>query len=99
MPEHIHLEVEPKADKRLTVADVREALSQLDDDDLSASSPVSAGVPEAGIEVDTAGNAHVRVEGWEGDFTRTSERALSSALSALDTAGGVAVVSGGYESE
>lgn len=99
MAGHIHVRVPLKDGAATTRSDVQDQLDTITDDDVSNSSPVSSGVPEASIVVGD-GAAHVRVEGHDGDFTKTSERALLSALGDVDGAAGSAdVAAGGYETD
>jgi hypothetical protein len=76
-------------------AAVREALSQLEEDDVSVSSPVSAGAPEAAVVVgdDTV---TVRVEGHGSDWTKKSQEALESAVLGADGVTETESVNGGY---
>lgn len=97
MASDIKIEVSPTDLLHLPVSPVREALRSVDGDDLSVSSPVSGGVPEAGVSPGDDGAVVVAVEGHEGDFTKTSERALKSALADVPFTVDVEVVDGGYE--
>lgn len=99
MADHIHLKAQIFNDADVSVGDVRAALSELSDDDVSESSPVSGGVPEAGIEVNE-GSVDVRIEGHAGEFTKTSQRALVGVLEEIE--GGqntVEIIDGGYEKD
>lgn len=83
---------------------VRDAVSELDGDDLSVSSPISAGATEVGIDVtgmsdEPGGFVHVTVSGHDGDWTKTSEQALKSAVQSVDGVGELVSSDGGYESE
>jgi len=100
MVDHIHIEVSPAEEIQageLTPGHLRAALETVSEDDVSASSPVSEHVPEAGTSVDAGGSGHVRVEGHGGDFTRTSERALLTALRDHGAIADAEVVAGGYD--
>lgn len=97
MAGHIHLCVPLIDDHSLDRQTVRSALDTIEADDLSQKSPVSVGVPEAGIEIGDD-EVTVRIEGHSGDFSKTSEQALTSALAGLhDAAGEPEVVDGGYD--
>ena len=76
---------------------IRSALGALTDDDLSASSPISAGGREAAV---VAGDetAVVRVIGHDGDWTKKSTQAVLDAVEAVDGIEGVSDVEGGYGS-
>lgn len=97
MASDISIEVTPTDLLHLPVGPVREALRAVDGEDLSVSSPVSAGVPEAGVSPGDDGSVLVVVEGHDGDFTKTSERALKRALADVPFSVDVEVVDGGYE--
>lgn len=75
---------------------VRAALGGLTDDDLSASSPISAGGREAAVVV-SDGTAVVRVIGHDGDWTKKSTQAVLDAVEAVDGVESVSDVEGGYE--
>ena len=77
--------------------DVRAALGGLTDDDLSASSPISAGGREAAVVVD-GDVAVVKVAGHDGDWTKKSTQAVLDAVEAVDGIESVSHVEGGYES-
>ena len=76
---------------------IRSALGALADDDLSASSPISAGGREAAVVV-SDGTAVVRVIGHDGDWTKKSTQAVLDAVEAVDGIESVSDVEGGYES-
>jgi len=76
--------------------DVREALSNLTDDDVSVSSPISAGGTEAAVVVD-GDTIEVRVEGHEGDWTLTSQNGVIAAVEAVDGVEECTSVQGGYD--
>ena len=77
-------------------AAVRDALSDLSDDDVSVSSPISAGGREAAVVVGD-NTVIVRVIGHGGEWTKKSTEAV---IDAVESAEGVTVVSsvdGGYD--
>lgn len=87
-------------DGSVSAADVRSALNELTDDDLSVSSPVSAGVDEAGTGVETVGGGvfvTVTVDGHDGDWTKTSEQAIKSAVESVEGVHELAESEGGYD--
>lgn len=96
------IRLEYEADQSVTTEAVRDSLAELTDDDVSVGSPVSAGVPEAGIGFSTYGDydrlLNVAVEGHEGDFTKTSHEALEDAIESVEGVGEQVRVEGGYES-
>lgn len=94
MAQKLHHEYE--ASGGVTRQAIRQALAGLTDDDLSNSSPVTPGVPEAGIEI-ADGTVHLRVQGHDGDWTKTSEQAVISAIEDADGVEGLAESEGGYE--
>lgn len=97
MASHIHVELHFADGESPDYGDIRQALSELTEDDVSVSSPISAGAPEAGVSVDGR-VAHVRVAGHDGDWTKTSEEAIVSALRGVPgDHGDPSVVGGGYE--
>lgn len=77
--------------------DIRSALEGLADDDLSASSPISAGGREAAVVVD-GDVAFVKVVGHDGDWTKKSTAAVTGAVEDVAGVVSVAEVEGGYES-
>lgn len=85
-------------ERGVSTSHVREAFDTITDEDVSESSPVTAGVPEAGLSPEP-GEIHVRVGGHAGDFTKTSEQALRKALRAIDGVESVEVLEGGYTPE
>lgn len=85
-------------------SDVRGALDKLTDDDVSQSSPLTAGGSEVGIELtgegeDPGGILHVRVEGHEGEWTKTSEDSLRRAVQSVEGVGELLSSTGGYEQD
>lgn len=73
---------------------VRDALRDVPVDDLSKKSPVEAGLQGVSVVV---GVQNVTLRAGEGDWSRTTERALMDALSSVDGVGGVEVTEGGYD--
>lgn len=89
-------------DTGVTSRDVRAALEQLTDDDVSQSSPISGGAPEAATVLtgsDGESVIGVRVEGHDGEWTKTSERALKSAVKSVEGVTELVLSEGGYETE
>lgn len=81
---------------------VREALDGLTDDDISGSSPITAGAEEAAVAVQRTGEGSaviVNVEGHGGEWTRMSEDAVMDAVQSVEGVGELADSEGGYESE
>jgi|APHM01.1.fsa_nt_gi hypothetical protein len=81
-----------------TPGDVRDQLREVTEGDISQTSPITAGVPEAGVYETDNHTVHVRVEGHDGQWTLTSERAVCRALEEIHPEVEVSVVEGGYES-
>lgn len=96
MASFITIRARPADGVSLRYEQVRDALSKLTDEDLSASSPISAGGVEAGVTVED-GVATVAIDGHGGEWTKTSQKAVVSALSGIDGVEDVEVVDGGYE--
>jgi hypothetical protein len=86
------------ADESVSTAAVRDALDALTEDDISKSSPISEGAPEAAT-INGDGTVGVAIEGYEGDWTRTSEDALKAAVGGVEGVGDVTSIEGGYEPE
>lgn len=94
MAQRLHHEYQ--TDGAVTAGMVRDAVSSLTEDDITNTSPITAGGSEVGIEVD--GTAlHVRVEGHEGDWSKTSEDALRRAVEGVDGVEELTTAEGGYE--
>jgi hypothetical protein len=89
-----NIEVIADHDGSLTRNGLREALTGLD---VSKTSPLSASGDELGISV-TDDGLELRVQGFEGEFTKTSEDGLVSALKSVEAVDSqtVAVTTGGY---
>jgi hypothetical protein len=90
------------ASESVSYGDVRSALRAIEDDDVSKNSPISEGASEVGLTVEEADGDHsalvtVRVEGHEGEWTKTSERALKSAVQSVEGVGELVEKSGGYD--
>lgn len=92
------IEIAVDASSTVTRQDIRSALDALTEDDISETSPVTAGCPEA-VAVNVEDGLLVRCEGHDGDWTRTSERAVLRALKGASGVEDASVVDGGYESE
>lgn len=91
-----------EAERPPVQADVRGALAEIGEDDVSVSSPVSAGAPEVSVGFeyeDGDGYLEVTVEGHEGDWTKTSEQAVQSAVQSADGVGDLVESEGGYEAD
>jgi hypothetical protein len=84
-------------DGPVAVGDIREALSDVSDDDVSESSPITAGVPEAGVVPDSKTSVTLVVSGHDGTWTKTSETALRRAVKSVDGVGELASSEGGYD--
>jgi hypothetical protein len=93
-----HIEVTADVDDSFERAALREELSALTDDDVSQSSPISEGAPEAGIAHNRAESVvTVRVEGHGGSWTKTSMDALRTAVGRVDGVLDASVTDGGYD--
>lgn len=80
-------------------AAVRRALDALEDSDVSKSSPVSGGASELAVttgEHDGERVVIVREEGHEGEWTKTSERALKAAVKSVPVIDQQVYTEGGY---
>lgn len=77
-------------------SEVRSALSELTDDDVSESSPVTAGGSELAVVV-ADGELIIREGGHDGEWTKTSETAVRRAVSTVNGVGELVESSGGYE--
>ena len=89
-----------EADADVDQADIRAELEAIESDDISKSSPITAGVPEAGIAlVHENGDTSVliRVEGHSGSWSKTSETALRRAVQRADGVHEQVDASGGYQ--
>lgn len=83
-------------------ADIAAALESVTGDDLTEKSPVTAGVPEAAITLITeqAGKyVEVRVEGHDGEWSKTSMDAIRSAVLSVDGVRERVATRGGYDPE
>jgi hypothetical protein len=79
---------------------VRDALNDLTDDDISVSSPITAGAPEASVGVERGDDmavVEVTVSGHSGDWSKTSEQAVTDAVEAVEGVVERADAEGGYE--
>jgi hypothetical protein len=94
MASHIHIEVSGPVSEE----EVRDQLRQITEDSISQSSPITAGVPEAGVYGGTDSTVHVRVQGHSGDWTRTSQTEMCETIRSVHPDVDTAVVSGGFES-
>ena len=92
------LHVSAEHDGSVGTADIRAALTDLD---VSVSSPVDAAGRQLGVYTETAdGSHHVHVtnDGHDGSWTLKSQKAVVSAIEAIDgVTGDVTVTEGGYE--
>ena len=95
-----HIEVTADVSERFDPAQLRAAISSLTEDDLSQSSPITAGGDEVGVAYNAAESAVVcRVNGHAGSWTKTSEDALTAAVGGVHGVQSVSVTAGGYEPE
>lgn len=80
---------------------VREELEQLTDDDVSVSSPITGGAEEVAIVTPGPDSDYlvVRVENHDGDWTKTSEKALEAAVLRAPGVESVEERKGGYIAE
>lgn len=86
------------AETDATYGDLRDAVSSLTADDVSKSSPVTPGGREIGIDVNTqADEAHLRVQGRDGNFTKTTQDAIVSTVREVVGEDAEITVDGGYE--
>jgi hypothetical protein len=79
-----------------TYTDIREALSNITDDDVSVSSPISDSGSEAAVVVN-GDTAEVRVDGHDGSWTLTSQEGVIAAVEAADGVEECVSVDGGYD--
>lgn len=89
-------------DASTTVGDVRAELRTITDGDLTEKSPVTAGIGEAGVTIDESDSGlhlNLRVEGHEGEWSKTSMDAVTRAVGRVGGVEDVTVTDGGYESE
>lgn len=93
MAQNIEVEA-PLTDPSITRSDVSDSLDQVDD--VSDSSPISAGVGEAAVIV-KADSVVIRIQGHDGEWSEQSETALLRGLERVDGVGSAEVVSGGHE--
>lgn len=93
-----HIEVTADVNGDFSERALRTALAALTDEDLSESSPVSAGAQEVAVDHNQRdGVVHVRCEGHSGDFTKTSERALTRTVRGVTGVEDASVTDGGYD--
>lgn len=93
-----NIEVTADVDDGFDERALRTALAALTDDDLSASSPVSPGAPEVAVDHNSDdGIVHVRCEGHDGDFTKTTQRALVRTVRGMSGVIEASVTAGGYD--
>ena len=91
-----------KADPDIEQAAVREALNNLTDDDISSSSPITAGASEASVGVernDDEAVVTVYVDGHSGGWTKKSEEGVRKAVEGVDGVVELADAEGGYETD
>jgi hypothetical protein len=82
--------------------DVLDALAEIGEDDISKKSPVTAGAPEVSTgfyDTDDGRELVIAVSGPSGDWSKTSEQAVTGAVESLDGVGDRVYSSGGYESD
>lgn len=82
-------------------ADVRAAVSALADDDLTEKSPVTDGAQEVSVQYEEGDGGMVvgiAVEGHAGEWSKTSEQAIKSAVQSVNGVGELVASEGGYES-
>lgn len=100
-----HLTVTATHDGTVSNRDVRDALQDVDSDDLSQSSPIASGsrlsTAHEVVEAEEEGEepthkVHVRSGEREAEFTRTTTDAIVAAISTIDGVSSVDV-DGGYE--
>lgn len=94
-----YLRHEYEAESGVSKAAVRDALSALSEDDVSSSSPVSAGGQELAVDDTGDGALAVICEGHGGDWTKTSEEAVRVAVQSVDGVGDLVGSEGGYDAE
>lgn len=84
------------AEDSVTSGDIRDAVSELTEDDISVRSPISEGAPEIGT---TTGDGWMGVVAGSGqDWTKTSQQAVIDAVQRVDGIGEVRDITGGYDS-
>jgi hypothetical protein len=90
-----------RTDADITKADIRDALADISEDDISKSSPVSAGGSEAAVTVSAGPSGmtdfNITVDGHGGDWTKKSEEAVTDAACSVTDSVEVLDVDGGYE--
>lgn len=98
MASHIHVTASIAED--VTEANVYSALRQVGREQLSQKSPVSAQLREASV-VTHEETLILRVEGHDGEWSRTSQDTITDTLAGIDgvEAESVEVISGGYEQD
>jgi len=99
MASKITIKVTPTDRESIPVGAVRRHVRMVREEDLSVSSPVSDGAPEAGVRSADDGSVLVVVDGHEGEFTKTSQDALLSAATNIPYNAEGEVIEGGYETE
>lgn len=88
------LEAVFETDGAVRYGDVRDALSAVEDDAVSESSPVSGGLSEVAVVV--ADSVIITVSGHGAGWTKTSQQAVVSAVESTDGVSGLAAIDGGY---
>jgi len=89
-----------EADSSTEQADVRDAIAALSADDLTEKSPVTAGASEMSIQMrdaDDGVEVEIFTEGHPGEWSKTSEEAIKSAVQSVDGVGDLVESEGGYE--
>ena len=82
-------------------ADIRVALSVLEEPDISSSSPISDGASEVAVVMHTDEEPHtldIRVTGHSGEWTKKSEEAVQNVIQNVEGVGDLVDSDGGYES-
>jgi hypothetical protein len=85
----------------VTNGDVRNALYTLTDDDVSVSSPITGGASEVSVHFENINGTRLvvlTIDGHDGDWTKTSESALTGAVQSVEGVGDLVASEGGYES-
>jgi hypothetical protein len=87
-------------DSPVNGVDVRRALSELTEDDLSNKSPITPSATNVAVSPSSAnedGAVVVRVRGHGGEWSKTSETALRRAVKSVDGITELVEKDGGYE--
>lgn len=85
--------------EEVSSGDVRDAVSALTSEDISVSSPISAGGDEVATAFADDGDLIITVEGYDGDWTLTSEEELRRTISSINGVYELLESDGGYDND